>query len=89
MPGYGELIDDQVGDQRAGRLVLGPIDELDSSSDYWATDAGSDGAGASAEEAAVHVVPDDVDSGTDTPSPISVTSSRRPPTQVPTAADGT
>jgi hypothetical protein len=54
----GELIDDQVGDRRAGRLVLGAIDELDPRSDYWATDAGIDGAGASAEEAAIHVVPD-------------------------------
>jgi len=54
----GELIDDQVGDRRAGRLVLGVIDELDPRSDFWATDAGIDGAGASAEEAAVHVVPD-------------------------------
>jgi len=57
----GEPIDDQVGDRRAGRLVLGPKDELDPSSDYWATDAGIDGAGASAEEAAIHVVPDVVD----------------------------
>jgi hypothetical protein len=57
----GEPIDDQVGDLRAGRLVLGPIDDLDPSSDYWAIDAGVDGAGASAEEAAIHVVPDDVD----------------------------
>ena len=54
----GELIDDQVGDQRAGRLVLGAIDELDPSSDYVATDAGIDGGGTSAEEVAVHVVPD-------------------------------
>jgi hypothetical protein len=54
----GEVIDDQVGDRRAGRLVLGAIDDLDPSSDYWAVDAGIDGAGASAEEAAVHVVPD-------------------------------
>ena len=54
----GELIDDQVGDRRAGRLVLGAIDDLDPSSDYCAIDAGIDGAGASAEEAAVHVVPD-------------------------------
>jgi Family of unknown function (DUF5709) len=52
------LIDDQVGDRRAGRLVLGAIDELDPRPDYWATDAGIDGAGASAEEAAIHVVPD-------------------------------
>ena len=85
----GELIDDQVGDRRAGRLVLGPIDELDPSSDYWATETGIDGGGASAEEAAIHVVPDDVDSGTDSSSPVSVASSRRPPTQAPATADGT
>jgi hypothetical protein len=54
----GEVIDDQVGARRAGRLVLGDLDELDPSSDYQAVDAGIDGAGASAEEAAVHVVPD-------------------------------
>jgi Family of unknown function (DUF5709) len=54
----GEPIDDQVGDRRAGRLVLGAIDDLDPRSDYWVTDAGIDGAGASAEEAAIHVVPD-------------------------------
>jgi hypothetical protein len=83
----GELIDDQVGDRRAGRLVLGPIDELDPSSDYWATDAGIDGAGASAEEAAVHVVPDNLDTGTDSPSPVSVASSRRSPAHAPAAAD--
>ena len=59
----GEVIDDQVGDRRAGRLVLADVDELDASSDYWATDAGIDGAGASAEEAAVHVVPDSFGSG--------------------------
>ena len=56
------LIDDQVGDQRAGRLVdpdqgLGP----DTESDLVADDVGIDGAAASAEEAAVHVVPQDED----------------------------
>jgi hypothetical protein len=55
----GEPIDDQVGDLRSGRLVLDGIDGADSSSDYRAHDVGVDGAGASAEEAAVHVVPDD------------------------------
>lgn len=55
----GELIDDQVGDRRAGRLVVADGDAADPSSDYWATDVGIDGAGASAEEAAVHIVPDD------------------------------
>jgi hypothetical protein len=50
----GELIDDEVGDLRAGRLVAGDSgdDEL------WATDIGADGAGASAEEAAIHLVPE-------------------------------
>src|SRR5437763_12642122 len=42
-----------------GRLVIGDIDASDPSSDYWAHDVGVDGAGASAEEAAVHVVSDD------------------------------
>ena len=55
----GELIDDQVGDVRAGRLVIGDIDASDPRSDYWAHDVGIDGAGASAEEAAMHIVPDD------------------------------
>ena len=55
----GELIDDQVGDSRAGRLVLADLDATDLGSDYRATDVGIDGAGASAEEAAIHVVPDD------------------------------
>ena len=51
----GELRDDEVGDRRAGRLVAdGDIDgELD------AQDVGVDGAGASAEEAAVHVTESD------------------------------
>ena len=55
----GELIDDQVGDRRAGRLLIADVDAADPRSDYWATDVGIDGAGASAEEAAVHIVPDD------------------------------
>lgn len=55
----GELIDDQVGDRRAGRLLIADIDAADPRSDYWATDVGIDGAGASAEEAAIHIVPDD------------------------------
>jgi hypothetical protein len=50
----------EVGDARAGRLVaedqgLGEDEE----SDLVADDIGIDGAGASAEEAAVHVVPDE------------------------------
>jgi hypothetical protein len=55
----GEWVDDQVGDLRAGRLVLGDADELDARSDYWASDVGIDGGAASAEEAAVHIIPDD------------------------------
>jgi hypothetical protein len=47
----GELYDDEVGEDRAGRLVLREDGE-----DFWADDVGVDGAGASAEEAAVHLV---------------------------------
>jgi hypothetical protein len=55
----GELLDDQVGDERAGRLVDadgGGSDDTDD--ELWARDEGIDGAAASAEEAAVHVVRD-------------------------------
>ena len=55
----GEPIDNQVGDERAGRLVIADIDPANPSSDYWAVDVGIDGAGASAEEAAIHIVPDE------------------------------
>ena len=55
----GELIDDEVGDVRAGRLVIADLDPSDPSSDLWADDVGIDGAGATAEEAAIHIVPDD------------------------------
>ena len=52
-----ELEDDQVGDARAGRLV-DPDEGLgeDTEKDLVANDVGIDGAGASAEEAAVHIV---------------------------------
>ena len=49
----GELYDDEVGGARSGRLVLAEGDE-----DGFAQDIGIDGAGASAEEAAVHLVED-------------------------------
>ena len=55
----------EVGDARSGRLVAqdqGSADDEDS--ELWATDAGIDGAGASAEEAAMHVI-DDEDLGED------------------------
>jgi hypothetical protein len=55
----GELIDDQVGDLRAGRLVWATQDPADPSSDLRAEDVGIDGGAASAEEAAIHIVPDD------------------------------
>ncbi len=54
------LDDGEVGDQRAGRLV--DPDEgsgEDTESDLVGTDVGIDGAAASAEEAAVHVIPED------------------------------
>lgn len=55
----GELRDDEVGDTRAGRLTIddASFDGSDGGEkDLVAGDAGIDGAGASAEEAAVHVV---------------------------------
>ncbi|MFJ3801574.1 DUF5709 domain-containing protein [Streptomyces sp. NPDC090088] len=55
----GELLDDEVGDDRAGRLLApdeGAHEVTDS--DLVASDRGLDGAGASAEEAAMHVIPD-------------------------------
>lgn len=55
----GEPIDDQVGYLRAGRLVWATQDAADLSSDLRAEDVGIDGGAASAEEAAVHIVPDD------------------------------
>jgi hypothetical protein len=53
----GELYDDEVGDDRSGRLVGadgGGVSDTDE--ELYAVDSGVDGAGASAEEAAVHVV---------------------------------
>lgn len=52
----GELIDDQVGSIRAGRLTWTEPDSRDPAADYWASDNGIDGGGASAEEAAIHIV---------------------------------
>jgi hypothetical protein len=53
----GELVDDEVGDFRAGRLVA--TDEgvaADVDEELYASDVGIDGGAASAEEAAVHIV---------------------------------
>jgi len=58
--GDGELLDDEVGDARAGRLA--DIEEdggVDDEDELLAEDLGIDGGAASAEEAAVHVVRDD------------------------------
>ncbi|MGD9989239.1 DUF5709 domain-containing protein [Pseudonocardia sp.] len=56
----GELLSTgEVGDRRAGRLVERDEDPLVTDDENWAVDAGIDGAGASAEEAAVHVIDDD------------------------------
>jgi hypothetical protein len=52
----GELIDDEVGHRRAGRLVESRGTWGDTEPELYAFDVGIDGAGASAEEAAVHVV---------------------------------
>ncbi|MET0191166.1 MAG: DUF5709 domain-containing protein [Pseudonocardia sediminis] len=66
----GEPYDREVGDDRAGRLTYadyGADDFFDAdvgrqnSDEVFATDVGIDGAAASAEEAAVHVVPDETD----------------------------
>jgi Family of unknown function (DUF5709) len=52
----GELIDDEVGGRRAGRLFESETTWGDFESELHASDAGIDGAAASAEEAAMHVV---------------------------------
>lgn len=59
---WDEDSDDQVGDRRSGRLIA-PDEGAheDEESAAVAYDVGIDGAGASAEEAAVHVIPDDED----------------------------
>ncbi len=55
-----DLDDSEVGDERAGRLVA-PDEGAhgDDESAAIASDVGIDGAGATAEEAAMHVVPED------------------------------
>jgi hypothetical protein len=59
----GELRDDEVGDERAGRLrdrddLEGTGGSADDEPELVGWDAGYGGGAASAEEAAVHVVPD-------------------------------
>jgi hypothetical protein len=56
----GEPYDDEVGDTRSGRLVAEDEGYGGDSDEYlYARDVGIDGAAASAEEAAVHAIPDD------------------------------
>jgi hypothetical protein len=57
---YEYLDDGEVGDARAGRLVA-PDEGAheDDDAEDWALDVGIDGAGASAEEAAMHIVDGD------------------------------
>lgn len=59
-PDADDLNDGEVGDQRAGRL-MDPDQGLgeDTEKDLVGLDAGIDAGAASAEEAAVHIVPDD------------------------------
>jgi hypothetical protein len=60
----GEALDNEVGAMRSGRLVA-PDEGAheDEESALVATDVGIDGAGASAEEAAMHIVDEDTLSG--------------------------
>ncbi|MFF5563267.1 DUF5709 domain-containing protein [Streptomyces sp. NPDC012623] len=64
--GEGEELDGEVGDERSGRLVA-PDEGAheDAEKDMIASDVGIDGAAASAEEAAVHLVPDDPEAGSE------------------------
>ena len=55
----GEALDDEVGNGRAGRLVAPGEGAHDEHDGMVASDKGIDGAAASAEEAAMHVVPDE------------------------------
>ncbi|MFI5756254.1 DUF5709 domain-containing protein [Streptomyces sp. NPDC051569] len=59
--GEGETLDGEVGEYRSGRLVA-PDEGAheDAEKDMIASDVGIDGAAASAEEAAVHLVPDPI-----------------------------
>jgi len=53
----GELVDDEVGDERAGRLIASNDGSgADDDDELYASDIGIDGGAASAEKAAVHIV---------------------------------
>lgn len=51
----GELLDDEVGDIRAGWLAFSEPDNPAAEADFWATGLGIDSGAASPEEAIVHV----------------------------------
>lgn len=57
--GDGELYDTEVGTDRAGRLTQGGESHVPAT--LTAQDVGIDGAAASAEEAAMHVIPEEED----------------------------
>jgi Family of unknown function (DUF5709) len=60
-PDNGEPVDPEAGEYRSGRLLShdsGVPLEPGEDADLWASDVGIDGGGASAEEAAMHVVDD-------------------------------
>lgn len=58
----GELLDAEVGSSRSGRLVATDQGGFpDTDNELFAVDIGIDGAAASAEEAAIHLVPDSRD----------------------------
>jgi hypothetical protein len=55
-----EHVGGEVGNVRAGRLVADDGQDADFHQDFDAQDVGIDGAGASAEEAAVHIIDDEI-----------------------------
>ena len=60
-----EHVGGEVGNERAGRLVADDGEDASFHQDFDANDVGIDGAGASAEEAAVHVIDDELPSDDD------------------------
>ncbi|MEU2428256.1 MULTISPECIES: DUF5709 domain-containing protein [unclassified Streptomyces] len=58
LPADGEPVDEEAGDARTGRL-LPEIDATGCAVDMIAHDVGVDGGAASAEEAAMHTIPDE------------------------------
>ena len=52
------MSDEEVGDRRAGRLAASGEGEIGEDSELFGIDEGIDGGAASAEEAAVHIIPE-------------------------------